>query len=419
MVAAAATSAFFPVPAPGTSPKPGKSGNWPSSLSPTFKPKSIPNAGFQVKANASAHPKANGSAVNLKSGSLNTQEDTSSSPPPRAFLNQLPDWSMLLTAITTVFVAAEKQWTMLDRKSKRPDMLVDSVGLKSIVRDGLVSRQSFLIRSYEIGADRTASIETLMNHLQETSINHCKSLGLLNDGFGRTPGMCKNDLIWVLTKMQIMVNRYPTWGDTVEINTWFPQSGKIGMASDWLISDCNTGEILIRATSVWAMMNQKTRRFSRLPYEVRQELTPHFVDSPHVIEDNDQKLHKFDVKTGDSIRKGLTPRWNDLDVNQHVSNVKYIGWILESMPIEVLETQELCSLTVEYRRECGMDSVLESVTAVDPSENGGRSQYKHLLRLEDGTDIVKSRTEWRPKNAGTNGAISTSTAKTSNGNSAS
>lgn len=23
------------------------------------------------------------------------------------------------------------------------------------------------------------------------------------------------------------------------------------------------------------------------------------------------------------------PRWGDLDINQHVNNVKYIGWILE------------------------------------------------------------------------------------------
>uniref|UniRef100_Q39514 Acyl-[acyl-carrier-protein] hydrolase n=1 Tax=Cuphea hookeriana TaxID=36775 RepID=Q39514_CUPHO len=415
MVAAAASSAFFPVPAPGASPKPGKFGNWPSSLSPSFKPKSIPNGGFQVKANDSAHPKANGSAVSLKSGSLNTQEDTSSSPPPRTFLHQLPDWSRLLTAITTVFVKSKRP-DMHDRKSKRPDMLVDSFGLESTVQDGLVFRQSFSIRSYEIGTDRTASIETLMNHLQETSLNHCKSTGILLDGFGRTLEMCKRDLIWVVIKMQIKVNRYPAWGDTVEINTRFSRLGKIGMGRDWLISDCNTGEILVRATSAYAMMNQKTRRLSKLPYEVHQEIVPLFVDSP-VIEDSDLKVHKFKVKTGDSIQKGLTPGWNDLDVNQHVSNVKYIGWILESMPTEVLETQELCSLALEYRRECGRDSVLESVTAMDPSKVGVRSQYQHLLRLEDGTAIVNGATEWRPKNAGANGAISTG--KTSNGNSVS
>lgn len=25
----------------------------------------------------------------------------------------------------------------------------------------------------------------------------------------------------------------------------------------------------------------------------------------------------------------VQPRWSDLDVNQHVNNVKYVGWILE------------------------------------------------------------------------------------------
>lgn len=73
---------------------------------------------------------------------------------------------MLLAAITTIFLAAEKQWMMLDWKPRRPDMLIDPFGLGRIVQDGLVFTQNFSIRSYEIGADRTASIETLMNHLQ-------------------------------------------------------------------------------------------------------------------------------------------------------------------------------------------------------------------------------------------------------------
>uniref|UniRef100_A0A0U1WTT3 Acyl-[acyl-carrier-protein] hydrolase n=1 Tax=Cuphea paucipetala TaxID=857164 RepID=A0A0U1WTT3_9MYRT len=404
MVATAASSAFFPLPSADTSSRPGKLGNGPSSFGP-LKPKSIPNGGLQVKANASAPPKINGSSVGRKSGGLKIQEDTHPAPPPRTFINQLPDWSMLLAAITTVFLAAEKQWMMLDWKPKRPDVLVDPFGLGSIVQNGLVFRQNFSIRSYEIGADRTASIETVMNHLQETALNHVKSAGLLNDGFGRTPEMYKRDLIWVVAKMQVMVNRYPTWGDTVEVNTWVDKSGKNGMRRDWLISDCNTGEILTRASSVWVMMNQKTRRLSKIPDEVRHEIEPHFVDSAPVIEDDDRKLPKLDEKTADSIRKGLTPRWNDLDVNQHVNNVKYIGWILESTPPEVLETQELCSLTLEYRRECGRESVLESLTAVDPSGEGYGSQFQHLLRLEDGGEIVKGRTEWRPKNAGINGVV--------------
>lgn len=47
--------------------------------------------------------------------------------------------------------------------------------------------------------------------LQETALNHVKNAGLLGDGFGSTPEMCKRNLIWVVTKMQVMVDRYPTW----------------------------------------------------------------------------------------------------------------------------------------------------------------------------------------------------------------
>lgn len=47
--------------------------------------------------------------------------------------------------------------------------------------------------------------------MQETALNHVKSAGLLGDGFGSTPEMCKKNLIWVVTRMQVLVDRYPTW----------------------------------------------------------------------------------------------------------------------------------------------------------------------------------------------------------------
>ena len=58
------------------------------------------------------HPtKVNGTRVGVMDG-LKT-DDNSPSAAPRTFINQLPDWSMLLAAITTIFLAAEKQWMML------------------------------------------------------------------------------------------------------------------------------------------------------------------------------------------------------------------------------------------------------------------------------------------------------------------
>ncbi|XP_068338560.1 palmitoyl-acyl carrier protein thioesterase, chloroplastic-like [Pyrus communis] len=407
MVATAATSSFFPVSSPnsGSSTKNAKLG----SANLGLKSKSA-SGGLQVKVNAQAPPKINGTSVGLATVESGKHGDDISSPPARTFINQLPDWSVLLAAITTIFLAAEKQWTMLDWKPKRPDMLIDPFGLGRIVQDGLVFRQNFSIRSYEIGADRTASIETLMNHLQETALNHVKTAGLLGDGFGSTPEMTVRNLIWVVTKMQVVVDRYPTWGDIVQVDTWVSASGKNGMRRDWIIQDLKTGQILTRASSVWVMMNKVTRRLSKMPDEVRGEIESFFMNSPPIVEEDGRKLPKLDDKRADFVRSGLTPRWSDLDVNQHVNNVKYIGWILESAPLPILESHELSSLTLEYRRECGRDSVLQSLTAVSGADIGnlgsnGGVECQHMLRLEEGAEIVRGRTEWKPKYANNLGIV--------------
>lgn len=176
-MAAIAASAFFPANSSSSSNSSLKAsktiGESPDSLNVrgiAAKPGPAPKA-LEVKTHAQALPKINGTKVGLKTESAKAEDDAPSVAvtAPRTFYNQLPDWSMLLAAITTIFLAAEKQWTLLDWKPRRPDMLADAFGLGKIVQDGVVFKQNFPIRSYEIGADRTASIETLMNHLQVVS----------------------------------------------------------------------------------------------------------------------------------------------------------------------------------------------------------------------------------------------------------
>ena len=72
------------------------------------------------------------------------------------------DWS-----ITTTF---RKPLTMLECKKKGLE-LVSDIGLGGLVKDDLVFRQNFDIRSYEVGPDRKALVETLMNYSQVYLIN--------------------------------------------------------------------------------------------------------------------------------------------------------------------------------------------------------------------------------------------------------
>lgn len=78
--------------------------------------------------------------------------------------------------------------------------------------------------------------------------------------------------------------------------------------------------------------------------------------------------------------------------------------VVQSAPLPVVESHELASMTLEYRRECMRDSVLDSLTSVlgkglEDLATFGQVECQHLLRLKDGAEIVKGRTEWRPKRA--------------------
>ncbi|THG11852.1 hypothetical protein TEA_000407 [Camellia sinensis var. sinensis] len=142
----------------------------------------------------------------------------------------------------------------------------------------------------------------------------------------RVPGTAKEGPVCLVHSDTASVRR---WGDVVQVNSWVAASGKNGMRRDWIVHDCKTGDILTRASSVWVMMNKETRRLSKIPDEVRVEIGPYFVDSPPVLDEDSRKLPKLNESTADYIRTGLTPKRSDLDVNLHVNNVKYVGWIVE------------------------------------------------------------------------------------------
>uniref|UniRef100_A0A699K774 Acyl-[acyl-carrier-protein] hydrolase n=1 Tax=Tanacetum cinerariifolium TaxID=118510 RepID=A0A699K774_TANCI len=307
------------------------------------------------------------------------------------------DWSMLVAAITTNFLEREMMFH-LKRKSQAK---ASDVGLGRLVQDGLVYRQNVCIRSYETGPDGTTLIETLMNHMQDTALNHTKTIGLLGDALGSTPEMKKKNLVWVVTKMQLVVDRYPTCDDVVQIDTWRAVSGKNSGRTDWLFHDSQTGKILVRASSKWVMMNKETRRLSKYPDEVRAELEPYYMDTPPIIEEDTKSNMELD-KSIEYVCKGLLATWKDLDMNQHVNNVKYLGWILESVPKRIQENYELASMTLEYRRECRKDNVLQSQTFVLSNNNGEKADLnhvdcQHLLQLEGECKgkIMKGRTHWR------------------------
>ncbi|KAI4326374.1 hypothetical protein MLD38_031696 [Melastoma candidum] len=304
------------------------------------------------------------------------------------------------------------------------EILADRLRLGSLTEDGLSYKEKFIIRCYEVGINKTATVETIANLLQEVGGNHAQSVGFSTDGFATTPTMRKLNLIWVTSRMHIEIYKYPAWSDVIEIETWCQAEGRIGIRRDWMMKDCVTGQVIGRATSKWVMMNQNTRKLEKVGDDVREEV---LVFCPRELrlsfpEENNRSLKKI-PKLGDPAkysRLGLVPRRADLDMNQHVNNVAYIGWVLESLPQEIIDSYELETITLDYRRECQHDDVVDSLSSPETNgnnkelsqlngtngstastmENNDHRKFLHFLRVSGGgLEINRGRTEWRKKPA--------------------
>ncbi|GFP84703.1 palmitoyl-acyl carrier protein thioesterase chloroplastic [Phtheirospermum japonicum] len=291
----------------------------------------------------------------------------------------------------------------------------DPYRLGMFINEGLEYRQSVVIRSHEVGPDKTMTLESILNLLQETALNHVWLSGLMRQ-YGTTLGMIQNNLIWVVSKMQVQIDHYPIWGEVIEIDTWVGSSGKHGMRRDWLLRSRATSLVLARGTSTWAMMNKHTRRLSKMPDDVRAEISPWFIEK-QAIEESSNEIEKVDSNNASYVNSDLKAKRSDLDMNHHVNNVKYVKWMLETIPDDFLENHRLSDISLEYRRECGRSDVLQSLCKLQENGipqtetqkhfhialNGNQGlpfSYHHLLRIKGDPkngEIVRGKTTWKNK----------------------
>ncbi|GJW62184.1 acyl-ACP thioesterase [Tanacetum coccineum] len=271
----------------------------------------------------------------------------------------------------------------------------ERVQLERLRDDGSSYKERFTIRCYEVGFNKTATIETIADLLQGRSC--------VDALVGHDPPMkiCNNVLYF--TSVYIRGNGVTAKG---------VRRGRIGIKRDWIIKDFANGEFLGRATSKWVMMSVDTRRLQKVSDDVINE---YLASCPKALRlafpvDNNNSLKKI-AKLEDPAaysRLGLMPRRADIDMNKHVNNVTHIGWALESVPQEVVDTHELQSITLDFKRECQHDDIVDSLTSPEPlnvASNGSisfkqdgknLSRFLHLLRSSsDGLEKTRCRTEWR------------------------
>jgi len=234
-------------------------------------------------------------------------------------------------------------------------------------------QETFKIRASEIDFNQQATLPAICNLLQEVAGNHARELE-----FDITD-LHKDELTWVLHRLHVKIDRFPDWRETITVKTW-PSSGDgLRAYRDFLIIGEN-GDTIGRSLSYWLIMDIKSRRPTRIPKKIL-ELAPD--DTDHVLPVSDSNFSDLDQA---DYSQQFDVRKTDLDLNQHVNNVRLIEWTLSCLPDDSAVNQ----IDIKFMAE----SVLGDTDIVEVKEQTSdtNSQYFHhqILRASDGKILVKA-----------------------------
>lgn len=180
----------------------------------------------------------------------------------------------------------------------------------------------------------------LCNLLQLTAAEHAELGGI------SFLDMQEFDQAWVLSRMRVEITALPKWNDIVTVKTWISslENSRSVRALEMYVN----GKKMVGSETFWVVFNTKTRRPEELvlPYE-------HFELYPE-NQATQETFSKINFSNEKEIIFEKTVFLSDLDIVNHVNNVKYLEWCLDLMDENLILNQGIKSFEMNFMKELSL-----------------------------------------------------------------
>ena len=240
--------------------------------------------------------------------------------------------------------------------------------------------KTFDLRYFEMNKSGEASPLTMLTLLQETASEHCHSIG--RDLFS----LMSENLGWVLLSGFMQMERYPRYRERITIRTWISKYMSIRGFRENIIYD-EENNIIGRAKGLWVFYDIEKRR----PTKIHPDFKEKWSSLEDVCIEHDISAKLEVVKDAESMKE-FTVNMYDMDSNKHVNNIRYLQWLLESMPDEVLENYYLYTIDGRFITEAHYEDKIVSLTKSTEEDH----TFIHTIHIK-GTDKVcaTGKTVWK------------------------
>ena len=242
----------------------------------------------------------------------------------------------------------------------------------------VLRNDDYYIHSYEVDLTMKLRFAALNRYMQESAWKNAEQLGF---GFS---ALIQRNLAWVLTRIVTSVDHLPGWNESIRMTTWPSGKDTVFAFRDFQFFD-TSGIELGRAATSWCVIDLRTRK----PVLIRDAFDHDLAElDKQMFTERPAKLAEI---TRTDLRWSTIVGYQDLDVNEHVTNSRYIDWIFESFEIDFLKKHRVKNLAINFQAEAlyGHEITVQTERLSD-------LEYRHvILQKHNQLEICRARTFWK------------------------
>lgn len=203
----------------------------------------------------------------------------------------------------------------------------------------MIFTKNFSIGLGDLNRKQQVCNKAILKMFEDTAGFHSDSL---DNGVSQ---IAENGTAWIIMGWKLHVIDRPKYGTELTVETWSRCMEKAHAFREFRLLDEN-GNIKAVASSVWAVINIKTRGIMRIPAEMNEL----YGSEPRTVFD-EWKLERKAKTEGFDSTSDYKIRRCDTDIIGHMHNLNYLDLAIEALPEEMFNNDELNDLTITYKNE--------------------------------------------------------------------
>ncbi len=206
--------------------------------------------------------------------------------------------------------------------------------------------QEYILRAPDVDIKGEWMPSAIFTRMQEIAEDHAACVG-----WGREHVVEKLGCGWVLTRMNVEMLRYPSLGEKILVSTWPLKPTKFIFRRQFLFC-AQDGKELGKASSQWVLFDIAERMLRRTEAVGKYPYDP---ELPQIVEEPGKLALPAHMERA-AEREAL---YSDVDMNRHMNNTKYLNWICELFPVDILEKKRMEIVKINYISEVQMGQRVE------------------------------------------------------------